>query len=221
MSTINVSGSTKKKKKTTESVGLDKEKVLKDSIGMGKNLGLGLLALAIAATVYFLTKIYLVPDIAIWAREIISFILSLLVLGGFSAVSKKESKIGGSVVLFLFAIFIWQLVSGYSDYEIPQENNSKKRNSRIEVLSLTPREEPYIFHLSEIGDETEPFRAQYDGRFNFNIKSHDYGFEIININESKLYRAYSGKTLPETKNPILVVRATKPNQNILVTLSTR
>ncbi len=91
----------------------------------------------------------------------------------------------------------------------------------MEVLSLTPREDPYVFHLKEVGDETRPFRANYNGKFNFNIKSHDYGFEIINLNESKAYQAYSGKTLPETRHPILVVRATKPNQNILVTLSTR
>ncbi len=212
--------SNKKKKKTESESLLDKEVVIKETVSIGQKIGLALLSLAIAIAVYFFTKKVLVPDIAIWARELISLILSLLVLAGFSAVSKGESKISASVIIFLFAIFIWQIVNGYSDHNFSRDE-PKTYGNQLEVLSLTPREEPYIFHLAEIGDETRPFRANHDGKFNFNIKSHDYGFEIININELKTYQAYHGKTLPETRHPILVVKATKPNQNIIVTLSTR
>ena len=222
MSAINI-GSSKKKKKTTDSgIGLDKEKAIKESIGIGQKLGLAILALAIATGTYFFTKSVLVPDIAIWAREIISLILSLLALAGFSAVSKEESKIGGSVVIFLFAIFIWQMVSGYSDYDLSsqdQEKVSSRTSSEVRVRTLYPKEDPYVFHLSNVGDETESFNVDYVGKYDINFNSSNYGFEIIYLTEGRTFKAQKGKRLPGFKNPVYKLRAVEPNQYINVRIT--
>ena len=211
----------KKGKKIGEKLGLNLEKTEKTAKSLGEKIGLALLALGIAVGVYFFTKSVLVPDIAIWAREIISLILSLLVLAGFSAVSKGESKIGGSVVIFLFAIFIWQIVSGYSDYDFSQdqEKDSTITSSEVRVRTLYPREEPYVFHLSNVGDETESFNVDYVGKYDINFNSSNYGFEIIYLTEGRTFKAQKGKRLPGFKNPVYKLRAVEPNQYINVRIT--
>ncbi len=222
MSIINVGSSKKKKKKSDLDLGIDKEKMTKESVSIGKNIGLAFFALAIAIGTYFFTKSVLVPDIAIWAREIISLILSLLVLAGFSAVSKGESKIGGSVVIFLFAIFIWQMVSGYSDYDFSQdqEKDSTITSSEVRVRTLYPRKEPYVFKLDSIGDSTEWIVFPKGNLFNYYFTSHDFGFKVVFSNGDK-YQVHENLWIPDRKHPQLKLVATSSNQLIQFTVENR
>ncbi len=223
MATINVSAQKKKKKTTDPSMGLDKEKLTKESINIGQNLGLAILSLVIAAGTYFFTKSVLVPDIAIWAREILSLILSLLVLAGFSAVSKGKSKIGGSVVTFLFAIFIWQIVSAYSDYDFSQDDDERgscTSSTEARVRTLYPREEPYVFHLAEVGDETELFKAPTGIKYSIFYSSHNFGYELI-YNDGTVYHGDPNNPVPKKRHAVIKIRATKPNQFVNVRLVER
>lgn len=186
-----------------------------------KGLKMGFLALVIALVVYFLTQKLLVPNIAIWARELISLILSLLVLGAFSASIEGKSNMGCSVVFFIIAIFIQQMVSGYANYDFSNESDSQERPRREEVriLNLTPRAEPYYFNLQNIGDETRPFKVSYNSRFRINFSSETYGFEIIFPNEGRVVKAQKGRVSSRTNNPVYILRAVEPNQNIRVQIT--
>lgn len=214
----NVGKKAQNKKKTTESgMGFDKEKAIKESIGIGQKLGLAILALAIATGTYFFTKSVLVPDIAIWAREIISLILSLLALAGFSAVSKEESKIGGSVVIFLFAIFIWQIVSGYADYDFSSDETVRKYSSEVSVRTLYPRDEPYVFHLSEVGDETNWFKFPEGGDFSYSISSPDFGYKLI-FSDGDKFKGDPNLRIPNKIHPRFKFRSLGTNQIISITI---
>ncbi len=222
MATINVSAQKKKKKSADPGMGIDKGKLTKESVNIGQNLVLAFFSLGIAVGTYFFTKSVLVPDIAIWAREILSLILSLLVLAGFSAVSKGKSKIGGSVVIFLFAIFIWQIVSAYSDYDFSrdEERVSRTSSTEVRVRTLYPREEPYVFHLAEVGDETEYFKAPTGIRYTFFYSSHNFGYELI-FNDGTVYRGDPNNPVPMKRHAVIKIRAIKPNQFVNVRLVER
>lgn len=219
MGTIFVESTPKKKKGDSGSV-LYTDMMVKKSINIGRDIGFGLLALIIAVAVYFFTKIMLVPDIAIWAREILSLIISLLALAGFSAASKEKSTIGGSIAIFLFVIFIWQLVSGYSDHDFSKDETVRSYSSEESVRTLYPREEPYVFHLTEVGDETELFKAPIGGKFTFFYSSHNFGYEII-FNDGTVYKGDPNFRIPEKTHSVIKVRAIKPNQFVNVRLVER
>ena len=211
----------KKGKKIGEKLGLNPEKAEKTAKSLGEKLGLAVLALAIAVGTYFFTKSVLVPDIAIWAREIISLVLSLLVLAGFSAVSQEESKIGGSVVIFLFAIFIWQMVSGYSDYDFSKDEEIASRTStEVSVRTLHPREDPYVFKLDSIGDSTDWIVFPKGNLFNYYFTSHDFGFKVVFSNGDK-YQVHENLWIPDKKHPQLKLVATSSNQLIQFTVENR
>lgn len=209
-------------KKFTEKINLNSEKAQKTAKSLGEKIGLALLALGIATGTYFFTRGVLVPDIAIWARESLSFILSLLVLGGFSAVSKDKSRIGGSVITFMFVIYIWQLVSAYADHDFSSQQDEERvsrTSTEVSVRTLRPRSEPYTFHLSNVGDETESFNVDYVGKYDINFNSSNYGFEIIYLTEGRAFKAERGKRLPGFKDPVYRLRAVKPNQYINVRIT--
>ncbi len=112
MSDINIGGKKKKKKKIDFSnVEPGKDKNASEPMSFVQKLSLAFVALALASAAYFISKFFLFPDVVIWAREILSLILALLIAAGFGSVFKGEdNKISGSVIIFIFAIFIWQIV---------------------------------------------------------------------------------------------------------------
>jgi len=207
----------KRGKNLGEKLGLNNEKTEKTAKSLGEKFGLALLALGIAVGTYFFTKGVLIPDIAIWAREILSLILSLLVLSGFSAVSKGDNRIGTSVVIFLFAIFIWQMANGYSDHDFSSDETVRKYSSEVSVRTLYPRDEPYVFHLSEVGDETNWFKFPEGGDFSYSISSPDFGYKLI-FSDGDKFKGDPNLRIPNKIHPRFKFRSLGTNQIISITI---
>jgi hypothetical protein len=220
---IKIEDSKKKKKIEVKKIGVNEEKAIKETRSTVDSIKLALIALALASAAYFISKFLLFPDVVIWAREILSLILALLIAAGFGSVFKGEdNRIGGSVVTFLFAIFIWQIVSAYSDYDFSrdEERVSRTSSTEVRVRTLYPREKPYVFHLAEVGDETEYFKAPTGIKYSIFYSSHNLGYELI-YNDGTVYRGDPNNPVPKKRHAVIKIRATKPNQFVNVRLVER
>ncbi len=213
----------KKGKKLTEKIGLSGEETAEKTRSVVGSLALGALALFIASAAYFISKFFLFPDVVIWAREVLSLILALLIAAGFGSVFKGEdNKISGSVVIFIFAIFIWQIVDGYSDYDFSRDGEKVSRATSTEISARTvyPRSDPYVFQLERVGDSTPWIVFPKGGLYDYFFTSHNYGFKVVFSNGDQ-YEVHENLWIPDRKQPQLKLVATKPNQFIQFTVKNR
>jgi len=181
---------------------------------------MALVAMVIALVVYLVIRSVIPDGIAWWAKEIWALVISLLFLWGFSAATKSHHKgIPAAVVLFILALFVYFMISGYSKYEGGKEDDKKSAELQnvidVPVLDVGT----HTFFLENIGDETGWFQypdgANYSGR----ISSQDYGYTIY-YSDKTSYKGGMKTKIPEKPHGILKVVADKPNQYVRVVVHT-
>ncbi len=178
-------------------LGISGDKVKKGAKSIREILGLPALALFSASVAYFLIQTYLFPDVVIWAREILTLAVSLLVLAAVYAVSERgKYKIGWSVVLFLFAIFIWQMVSGYSgskEFSFTEDKSreeiAEKRGHTEKIMFLGPGKHEINLFPGEPSNiiVIRPSSQRAGGRYT--IKSPSYNHQILFTDGETIYNS--------------------------------
>ena len=180
-------------------------------------------AVIVAAGAYLITRIIVPIGIVWWAREIWALILSLLILGGFSAAIKAKSEIAWSVCLLIISMFVYFLIKGYAD----NNNQSISSGSNKDQTLATPSKEVSIpifevgthtFRLEKIGDETGLFQLPEGNKFHYQISSGDYGYKIV-FADGTSYPGSPNVKIPEKEHPVFNIIATVPGQFVRVTVS--
>lgn len=203
----------KSSKKYRLSVSLEKLKIK-------QNKGI-ILALLVSFPSYMLMyRILPTENIAWWALEIWTFVLTLIFLGACDAALKKNLQISSSVFLFILLIFLFRIIAGYS--ERPISPPSAPPNVRSEVVS--PQRLDFgenVFYLEKIGDETKWLRFP-TGRFSYKISSSspDYNYYVL-FSDGRKFKGGEDVTLPYIRNLRMKLVATEPNQLISISVTAK
>ncbi len=178
------------------------------------------LSIILSVGAYFTVRHFLPQGFSPVLIEFASFIISLLVLKAISiAYGGRDNKVGSAVFVLMLVIFVWQMLHLRADYE-PATKSSGQGGRTVEIMTLYPRTEPYIFHLKEVGDESLQFKPPTGGLHSLLYSSHDFGYEII-FNDGTIYQGDPSLEMPEKFHPVIKIRATKPNQYVNIVVKKR
>jgi len=193
-----------------------KEKVAKPTgDNMGNKFFRIILSVILAVGAYFTARHFLPQSLSTFWIEFSSLIISLLALKAISiAYGGRDNKVGNAVFVLMLAIFAWQLIDAYADYE-PVTKSRGQVSGTVKVETLLPRAEPYIYHLKEVGDRTPLLQGPPNIKFDYGLSSHNYGYHTY-FNDGTDYPGDPKITIPEKKHLVMYIVATKPNQYIKI-----
>lgn len=180
---------------------------------------MALVAMVIALVVYLVIRSIIPDGIAWWAKEIWALVISLLFLWGFSAATKSKHKgIPAAVVLFILALFVYFMISGYAKYESGKEDD--KKSSELQNVADIPILDvgTHTFMLENIGDETGFFQFPEGRTYPYQISSGNYGYDIYLFGNPNPFHGSATGVLPDVEHPAMNIVATKPNQLVRVTV---
>lgn len=180
---------------------------------------MALVAMVIALVVYLVIRSVIPDGIAWWAKEIWALVISLLFLWGFSAATKSHHKgIPAAVVLFILALFVYFMLSGYAKYESNKPDDEK--SSELQNVADIPILDvgTHTFLLENVGDETGFFQFPEGRTYSYQISSGDYGYDIYFFGNNKPFHGSATGVLPDVEHPVMNIVANKPSQIVRVTV---
>ncbi len=182
-----------------------------------------ILSIILAVGAYFTARHFLPQSLSSFWLEFASLIISLLVLKAISiAYGGRDNKVGSAVFVLMLAIFAWQLIDAYADYEPPVREQKSRKSQQVTILY--PKSTPYVSNLKEVGDETGWFTFPYSDpsfrgvTFTYNIFNEGDNNVKISFSGGNSYISNGDTRLPSKAEPIINVIALRPNQEVELTV---